>query len=98
MREGGSGSGGGKGMLRKERRHRRIEGKRGGRKQSEEEGATERWRGEREGRGRKADGREGNIKEGTLRRTLASIQYTAESTQNNTQRGPSHCDFGMTGI
>ena len=31
-------------------------------------------------------------------RSLASIQYTAVITQNNTQRGPYHCDFGIRGI
>ena len=80
--------------MEKERRHGRSEGNRRGRK----EGATERGRGEREERGRKGDRGEGNFKGGTLRRTLASIQYTAVSTQNNTQRGPCHCDFGITGI
>ena len=55
------------------------------------EGATERGRGAREERGRKGD-----PKGGTLRRTLASIHYTAVSAQNKTQRGPCHCDFGIT--
>ena len=32
-----------------------------------------------------------------MRRTLTSIHYTAVSAQN-TQRGPCHCDFGITGI
>ena len=27
-----------------------------------------------------------------------SIQYTAVSAQNNTQRGPCHCYFGIMGI
>ena len=40
--------------------------------------------------------REVNFKGDTLRRTLASIHYTAVSTQNNTQRGPCHCDVGIT--
>ena len=35
----------------------------------------------------------GNFKGSTLRRTLASIYYTAVSPQNNTQ-----CDFGIMGI
>ena len=35
--------------------------------------------------------REVNFKGDTLRRTLAAV-----STQNNTQRGPCHCDFGIT--
>ena len=62
------------------------------------EGATERGRGEREEHGRKGD-REGGKHQGRyLRRTLAGIQYTAVSTQNNTHRGPCHCDFGITGI
>ena len=46
-------------------------------------------------------GREGNFNGCTLRRTLASIQYGTHavySTQNNTQRGPCHCDFGKLQI
>ena len=63
-----------------------------------EEGATERGRGEREERGRRREiGRVENFNGGTLRRTLASIYYTAVSERNNTQRGPCHCDFGITG-
>ena len=81
MREGGCGSGG-RERVRKERRHGRIVGKRGG--------GSERSVGEDKGRsvGGREIGREGNIKRGTLMRTLASIQYTAVSTQNNTQPGP----------
>ena len=48
--------------------------------------ATERGRGAWEKRGRKGDreiGREGNFKRGTLRGTLASIQYTAHKTTHN---------------
>ena len=56
--------------------------------------------GEEKGRsvGGREIGREVNSKGGTMRRTLASIHYTAVSAQNNTQRGPCHCDFGITGI
>ena len=62
------------------------------------EGAT----GEGSEQGRNVEGmeirREVNFKGGTLKRTLASIglQYTAVSAQNNTQRGPCHCGFGIT--
>ena len=56
--------------------------------------------GEEKGRsvGGREIGREVNFKGGTMRRTQASIHYTAVSAQNNTQRGPCHCDFGITGI
>ena len=56
--------------------------------------------GDGEGRcvGGREIGREVNFKGGTLSRTLASIHYTAVSGQNNTQRDPCHCDFGITGI
>ena len=47
------------------------------------EGATERGRGASEENGKKGVGREGNFKEGTIRRTLASIQYTALKTTHN---------------
>ena len=59
-------------------------------------------RSEGEEKGRSVGGREimreVNFKGSTLRRTLASIHYTAVSAQDNTQRGPCHCDFGITGI
>ena len=59
-------------------------------------------RSEGEEKGRSVGGREirreVNFKGGTLMRTLASIHYTAVSAQNNTQCGPCHCDFGITGI
>ena len=63
------------------------------------EGREEASGGRREQRSEGGEiGREGNFKGGTLRRTPASIHYTAVSAQNNTQRGPCHCDFGITGI
>ena len=76
-----------------ERRKEGREDASGGRREQRSEG---------EEKGRSVGGREigmdGNFKGGTLRRTLASIQYTAVSAQNNTQRGPCHCYFGITGI
>ena len=74
--------------------------KRGGRKRVEEgrsNGASERSKGgawEPGTLGGRKIGREGNFKGVTLRRTLASILHTVYSAQNNTQRGPCHCDFG----
>ena len=67
---------------------------------SERRKEEQRSEGEEKGRslGGREIGMEGNYKGGTLRRTLASIQYTAVGAQNNTQRGPCHCDFGITGI
>ena len=62
------------------------------------DGATERGRGSKEERGGMEIGRDGNFKGGNLRRTLDNLQYTAVSAQNNTQRGPCHCDFGSTCI
>ena len=47
------------------------------------EGATERGRGERAEGVRKGDMAAGNYKGGTLRRTLASTQYTAHKTTQN---------------
>ena len=94
MEEGREGLG--RERVRKECRHGRSEEKMGGRKRVEEggsNGARERRKG-----GAWEVGREGNFKGGTLRRTLASIQYKAVSAQNNTQRGPCHCDFGIMGI
>ena len=83
--------------MRKERRHVRSEGKRGMKRA--EEGGSNGAREMKKGRsvGEREIGREGNSNGGTLRRTLASIEYTAVSAQNNTQRGPCHCDFGITG-
>ena len=70
--------------MRKERRHGRSEGKRGGRMRAEEGGSN----GAKEENGRSMGGREigreGNFKGGTLRRTQGSIQYTAVSAPNNT--------------
>ena len=54
--------------------------KRGGRKRTEEEGSEEGREQQSKGEER---GREGNFKGGTLRRTLASIQYTAHKTTHN---------------
>ena len=72
--------------MRKERRHGRSEGRGEVGSERRREGATELGRGAREERGGKGDrGREGNFKGATLR-----------NTQNNTQRGPCHCDFGIT--
>ena len=82
--------------MRKGRTERRKEGGEeasGGRREQRSDG-------EEKGRnlGGREIGREGNFKGGTMGRTLASIHYTAVSAQNNTQRGPCHCDFGITGI
>ena len=98
MREGGSGSGGREGRLRKGTSEEGMDGRRKEGKEEASGGRGERGRGEKEERGRKGDRGEGNVKGGTLRRTLASIHYTAVSAQNNTQRGPCHCDFGIMGI
>ena len=62
----------------------------------EASGGRREQRSEREEKGRSVGGREigeGIFKGSTLRRTLASIHYIAVSAQNNTQRGPCHCDF-----
>ena len=68
----------------------------------ETSGGRRERRSEGEEKGRSVGGREikreVNFKGGTLRRTLASIHYTAVSAQNNTQRSPCHCDFSITGI
>ena len=82
--------------MRKGSTERRKEGREeasGGRREQRSEG-------EEKGRsvGGRAIGREGTFKGGTLRRTLANIHYTAVRAQNNTQCGPCHCDFGITGI
>ena len=93
MEEGREGCG--RERVRNEHMHGRSEGKRGGRKRAEEGGSN----GVRQRRkGGREIGREGHFKGGTLRTTLANIQCTAVSAQNNTQRGPCHCDFGITGI
>ena len=85
--------------MRKGWTERRKEGR------EEASGGRREQRSEGEGKwmsvGGRAIGREGNSKGGrgsTMRRTLASIHYTAVSAQNNTQRGPCHYDFGITGI
>ena len=62
--------------MRKERRHGRSKGERGGKKRAEQGRSME---------GR-AIGREGNFKGGTLRR-----HWPVYSAQDNTQRGPCHC-------
>ena len=67
-----------KGTSEKELSHERSEGKRGGRKRVEEGGSNgAKCEGEEQGRrvGGREIGMEANIKGGTLRRTLASIQY-----------------------
>ena len=82
--------------MRKGWTERRKEGREeaiGGRREQRGEGDDK-----RRSVGGREIGREGNFKGGTLRRTLASIQYTAVSAQNNTQRGPCHYVFGITGI
>ena len=67
--------------MRMELGHARSEGKKGGRKRAEE--------GEEQGRseGGKLRGRYPEEDTG---------QYTVYRAQNNTQRGPCHCDFGIT--
>ena len=74
----------------------------GAKERGEASGERRERRSKGEEKGRSVGGREirreVNFKGGTLRRTLASIHYTAVSAQNNTQRGPFHCDFGITGI
>ena len=94
MREGGSESGGREGRLRKGKSEEWMDGAKE-RGQGGSERREQRSEGEEKGRsvGGREIGREGKFKGGTLRRTLASIH-----AQNNTQRGPCHCDFGITGI
>ena len=58
------------------------------------EGATERGRGAREECGRK-----GYMEGGKLQGRYPEEdtgQYAVYSAQNNTQRDPCHCDFGIT--
>ena len=86
MREGGSGSGGREGRLRKGTSKEWMDGakERGqGGSERREEGATERGRREREEHGRKGDREAGIFKGGTLRRTLASSR---ERTKQHTTR------------
>ena len=59
------------------------------------EGATKRGRGEREERGRKGDS-EGGLQGRYPEEDTG--QYPAVIARNNTQRGPCHSDFGITGI
>ena len=74
--------------MRKELRHGRGEGKRGGRKRAEEGGSSgrRRGRGAREERGIKGD-REGGKLQGTYPEEDTG-QYTVYSARNNIQRGP----------
>ena len=67
--------------MRKERRHGRSEGKRGGEEASGRE-REQRSEGDEQGRsvGGREIGREGNFKGGTQRRTLASTQRTKQHT------------------
>ena len=58
------------------------------------EGATERGRGATEERRRNGD-REGGKLQGRYPEEDTG-QYTVYSAQNNTQRGPCHCEFGTT--
>ena len=58
------------------------------------EGAMERGRGAREERGRKGY-RDGGKLQGRCPEEDTG-QYTISSAQNNTQRGPCHCDFGIS--
>ena len=58
------------------------------------EGATERERGAREERGRKGDG--GGKLQGRYPEEDTGQYTIIYSAQNNTQRGPCHCDFGIT--
>ena len=90
MREGGSGSGGREGRLRKGTSEEGIDGakERGqGGSERREEGATQRGRGEGEERGRKGDREGGNLQgrypeEDTGQYTL----YSRESTKQHTTR------------
>ena len=56
---------------------------RDGAREREEGGSERRREGARKGGSKEGYSREGNFKEGTLRRTLASIQYTAHKTTHN---------------
>ena len=81
--------------MRKERRHGWSEGKRG---REEASGGGREQRSEGEEQGRSVGGREmgeGGKLQGRYHEEDTD-QYTVYSVQNNTQRGPCHCDFGVT--
>ena len=59
-------------------------------------GRREQWS-EGEEKGRSVGGREIGKLQGRYPEEDTG-QYTAVSAQNNTQHGPCHCDFGITGI
>ena len=61
------------------------------------EGATERGRGAMDDRGKRGD-IEGGKRQGMyyMYPEEDTGQYTVYGAQNNMQRGPRHCDFGIT--
>ena len=86
--------------MRKELRHERSDGKRGGRKRAEEEGSNGGGREQRsEGEEQVEHGRKGDREGGKLQGRHPEEdtgQCTVCRAQNNTQRGPCHCDFDIT--
>ena len=86
MREGGCGSGGREGRLRKGTNEEGMDGAKGrgqGGSERREEGATERGRGEREERGRKGDREGGKLQE--RYREEDTGQYTLYSRERTKQ-------------
>ena len=90
--EGGSGSEGGWSVVEENECGRNV----GMDEASErgEGGSARRSEGAREDRGRKGDMEGEKLQAGY--HDEDTDQYTVDSAQNNTQRSPCHCDFGIT--